>query len=160
MAEKEAKQSLCDRSKVGAVLAHPMGNFYKARNIVEEGHSTQTCKNFCPRGRRSYIELPQDAPFTGLGACTATHAEMQAVKLAKESFLEVYDGLALRLGEDIVLIPESADADWRVVFEGFWMISTREPCPECRSVIDALGIIPIWTHSRFVTRKWRFNRGV
>lgn len=144
-AEEAAQNSRCDRSKVGAVLVHPKETKeYVAWNAVEDGHGSQSCKQFCPRGTKSYDELPSEAKFEGEGSCTASHAEMQVIGRAKEGYLitqmqaDKSTDVALEVGEGF--------------FNGWWMFVTLKPCTGCRAEIDRLGIKVLWTRSRFETK--------
>lgn len=98
--------STCVRRKVGAVLLDTEGA------LVGFGYNLETedrkCAIQCPRALRSYEEVPADSPYrSGAGACISRHAERRAMDCVK--------------GEDL---------------RGFTMVSTCEPCHECREALD------------------------
>lgn len=133
MAAEKAEESRCDRSKVGAALVEPRGMFvHVACNQVSPGHGHFTCKDFCPRGAKSYDELPTGSePFDD---CNSLHAEFAAVNLAmdrwRKSGPDETAAEALRTGEEAL----------REFFDGWWMFSTKEPCEACKLYLQGLGI--------------------
>jgi deoxycytidylate deaminase len=123
--------SRCLRKKVGAVLYDPEGKFLAyGANINPPG---QPCdEGFCPRGQRSYADQPVNAPYAD---CTAWHAEMVALLLAKE-----------RLGggppQDV--IHSIAQEGVLVQLRGGTMVVTHEPCHECMPRLRVLRLNIYW----------------
>lgn len=72
-------RSSCLRDQVGAVLVVNNFETYVGYNGPESGWPN--CEDGgCPRGQKTAEELPHGALFDGPGACTAVHAEMNAVR--------------------------------------------------------------------------------
>jgi deoxycytidylate deaminase len=133
MAAEEAEMSKCDRSKVGAALVEPGGKFvHIACNQVPPGHGSRTCRYFCPRGAKSYDELPSGSE--PMDDCNSLHAEFAVVNLAMDR--------ARQFGPD-ELPAEALRTDkeaLREFFDGHWLFSTKEPCEACKMYIQGLGI--------------------
>ena len=65
---------------MGAVVVVDNQETYVGYNGPESGE-INCDKGGCPRGRKSFNELPSGAPFNSLaGLCTAVHAEMNALR--------------------------------------------------------------------------------
>lgn len=100
------QQSNCVRRQVGAVLQDTTGR------IVAYGYNhvagVSSCKDVCPRARRSYEEVPAFADYShGDGRCDAVHAE-------RDAFNKV--GL--------------------VDTEGWTLTISCPPCPQCAALIE------------------------
>lgn len=135
MAQDKARESRCDRSKVGAVLILQNGRKFLACNEVSPGHGIHTCKDFCPRGAKSYAELPAGGePYDD---CNALHAEFAVIANAMES---------LRQG-DVEDAMATHDEALLKFFAGSWIFSTKEPCDACKMYLQRLGIRYQWATS-------------
>lgn len=79
MAAAVAKRSSCIRSQVGAVIVHD--NFWTYVGYNGPSRGKVNCDDGgCPRGRKSFEELPSGSGFDGyVGFCTAVHAEINAL---------------------------------------------------------------------------------
>lgn len=106
VAQAVAQRSSCIRSQVGAVIVVDNQETYVGYNGPESGE-TNCDKGGCPRGQKSFDELPSGAAFNSLaGLCTAVHAEMNALRKYLKAHPEGVTG-------EVVLF------------------STREPCQGC-----------------------------
>lgn len=127
--------SRCLRKKVGAVLFDKEGKFLAyGANINPPGAPCD--EGFCPRGQKSFAEQPANAPYDD---CTAWHAEMVAVLLAKER-------LAGGPPEDVV--HSLAQIGVLVQLKGGVIIVTHEPCHECMPRLKALELNIYWPDGR------------
>jgi deoxycytidylate deaminase len=138
MAAEKAEESKCNRSKVGVALVGPGGKFiHVACNEVAPGHGNHTCKDFCPRGAKSYDELPTGSePFSD---CNSLHAEFVAINLVLRttSNLDADEAFDLMAdGNDV----EDSEGALREFFKGWWMFGTKEPCDACKMYLQGLGI--------------------
>lgn len=132
MAAEKAEDSKCDRSKVGAALVEPDGKMvYVECNEVAPGHGDHTCKDFCPRGAKSYDELPTGTE--PMDDCNSLHAEFAVIHAAMKAASLDHDETAseaLRTNKEAL----------RAFFGGWWMFSTKEPCDACKMYLQGLGI--------------------
>lgn len=124
MAAEKANESKCDRGAVGAALVGPGGKLiHVACNEVSPGHGDHTCKDFCPRGAKTFDEQPSYAPYDD---CNALHAEFSVVQAAL-------------IQEKLDYSPEN-ERDILEFFRGYWMFITREPCDACKMYLQGLRI--------------------
>lgn len=123
--------SRCLRKKAGVVLYDNEGRFLAyGANINPPGKPCD--EGFCPRGQKSYAELPSDSPFSD---CTAWHAEMVAILVA----------MGKCLGGD----QDGTASVWeRALLKGGVMVVTHEPCHECMPRLKVLGLNVYWPEGR------------
>ncbi|QKY78613.1 deoxycytidylate deaminase [Streptomyces phage Dryad] len=108
-----AERSSCVRSQVGAVVVLDNQETFIGYNGPESGEVN--CNNGgCPRGLKSFEELPSGHVFRGEGYCTAVHAEINALR----KYLRAH--------------PEGVTSK-AVLF------TTREPCHKCWTELLAAG---------------------
>ncbi|WDS51750.1 deoxycytidylate deaminase [Streptomyces phage Triumph] len=114
LAEVVATRADCTRAQVGAVILS------KKHRVIGQGYNgalpgVPGCltAGACPRGRKSYAELAANSDYAD---CIATHAEENAIRDALDKGI---DASELRKATLYV---------------------TREPCPACKTLIDAVGI--------------------
>lgn len=67
----------------------------------------------CPRGLKSFDEVPHAAPFEGAGACNAIHAEMNALLKFQHQNQGAHRSVL------------------RMMMEHSVLYTTREPCEHC-----------------------------
>ena len=115
LALQESGASNCVRRRVGAVLLDPHG-VAKAFGSNRVATSLPDCSYVCPRSGKSYEEVPGRTSYTAAGAeCYSVHAEVNALR----------------------------DLHGRIL-NGWWMVTTYEPCPDCADLLESLGITAIW----------------
>lgn len=113
VAQAVAGRSSCVRAQVGAVVVVDNQLTYVGYNGPESGE-TNCDQGGCPRGQKSFEELPSGAAFNGReGFCTAVHAEINAL----QKYLRVH-----------------IDVTSRAV-----LYTTREPCHQCWTQLLAAG---------------------
>lgn len=119
--------SRCVRRKVGAVLFDREGRFLSyGANITPP---QQPCdEGFCPRGLKSMEEVPAYAPYVD---CTATHAEVVAVKLAAEKMLPA-GVTAMRM----LYVSEK--------LSGGTLVVTDKPCDQCTAYLTPFLLNIYW----------------
>lgn len=129
--------SRCRRKKVGAVLFDREGKFVAYGANINP--PKQPCdEGFCPRGQKSYGEVPADAPY---GDCTAWHAEMVALLLARER---------MGGGPPQDAVHSVTQIDVLVQLEGGVMVVTHEPCHECMPRLRGLNLNVYWPGGRMI----------
>ena len=107
-----AKRSSCGRSLVGAVLVLMNVDSYVGYNGPRKGE-LNCDQGGCPRGLKSFEELPSASSFDGVGRCTAVHAEMNALLRFQHSNQTTHVSVRrLMLSHSVLYI-------------------TREPCEDC-----------------------------
>lgn len=107
-----AKRSSCSRSKVGAVLVFMNSETFVGYN-GPPSNMLNCDQGGCPRGRKSFEELPHAAPFSGVGSCNAVHAEMNALIRFQHSHQSTHRSVL------------------RLMLEHSVLYTTREPCERC-----------------------------
>lgn len=107
-----AKRSSCRRSKVGAVLVFMNEDTYVGYNGPRKGE-LNCDQGGCPRGLKSFEELPSASSFSGEGKCTAVHAEMNALLKFQHSHQTVHAQVR------------------RLILSHSVLYTTREPCEDC-----------------------------
>jgi deoxycytidylate deaminase len=123
--------SRCLRKKVGAVLYDNEGKFLAyGANINPPGKPCD--EGFCPRGRLSYAERAANTPYDN---CTAWHAEMVALLIARERV----GGVIKKFAGQII--------NNEALEEGV-IVVTHEPCHECMPRLKALRINVYWPEGR------------
>jgi deoxycytidylate deaminase len=123
--------SRCVRRKVGAVLFDREGKFLSYGANINPPQ--QPCdEGFCPRGLKSMEEVPAYAPYVD---CTATHAEVVAVRLARE-----------RLGASGWL----ADRPFGVLTGGT-LVVTDKPCDQCAAYLTPFHLNIYWPEGRVLS---------
>lgn len=103
----------CTRRQVGAVILD------SGHRVVSTGYNGYprgkpgcASAGACPRGRKTYAEIPKDSAYVGTAApCDALHAEENAVLHAHRSL------------------------------EGCWIYVTHKPCPNCERLLRGTGLI-------------------
>lgn len=111
VARAVAKRSSCSRSKVGAVLVFLNEGTYVGYNGPKPG-ALNCDQGGCPRGLKSFEELPTAAPFRGLGRCNAVHAEVNALLRFHHAHQVSASVARLMLSHSVLYV-------------------TREPCEGC-----------------------------
>lgn len=108
-----ASRADCTRRKVGAVILGPDHRVLSTGyNGYPPGQPGCLTDGACPRGRRTYDEIPASSPYVEVAeACQALHAEENAV-------LHLPSGA--RLGATVYV--------------------TDEPCPNCQRFLAGAGI--------------------
>lgn len=85
LAKEVSRRSTCARRRVGAVLIYPSGGYAIGFNWERNG---QRCdEGGCPRGRKTYEEQPEGAPYDD---CVAQHAEAMALSFSLPSDVSGY----------------------------------------------------------------------
>lgn len=104
----------CTRRQVGAVVVDRDGRHLgQGYNGAAPGKPGCLTEGACPRGRLSNSDVPPGSSYdTGLGSCSAVHAEVNAI----------------------------LDAGGRRACIGATLYITDEPCDGCARIIDAAGI--------------------
>lgn len=119
--------SRCLRKRVGAILFSNEGKFLAyGANINPPGKPCD--EGHCPRGQKSYAERAVDSPYDD---CTAWHAEMVALLVARER-------LAIRLGEGHHEITNGT------------LVVTHEPCHECMPRLQVLPLNVYWPEGKWL----------
>lgn len=114
MARAVAPRSSCIRSQVGAVIVRDNMWTFVGYNGPSKG-KPNCDKGGCPRGRKSFEELPSGAAFDmDEGFCTAVHAEINALS----KFLAVMS-----------------------VTPSTMLYTTREPCAGCWQKLLSAGFL-------------------
>lgn len=109
-----ANRSSCVRSQVGAVIVVDNRDTYVGYNGPESG-AVNCDEGGCPRGKKTFDELPSGAAFNGrAGFCTAVHAEINALRKYMA---------ASRVGVTSKAV----------------LFTTREPCHQCWTQLLAAG---------------------
>src|SRR5688572_26285911 len=127
--------SRCLRKRVGAVVFDIEGRFLSyGANINPPGKPCD--EGFCPRGQRSYTEQAADTPYDD---CTAWHAEMVALLLARERVGPPYHRFAGKIINNEAL-------------RGGVIVVTHEPCHECMPRLKVLELNIYWPEGRVLVR--------
>lgn len=115
LADDVSKGANCVRRQVGAVLLDPHGLVKSVGfNTIATIHSD--CSFVCPRASKSYDEVPTRANYRAPGQeCYSSHAEVEALKGQH--------------GHSV---------------QGWWILVTNQPCPECQHLLDSVGVVAIW----------------
>jgi dCMP deaminase len=121
-AKRQAAQSKCVRSQVGAVLVDRFGT------IMGTGHNyvpgfDGPCNEVCPRAKRNpeSVQSGQTSYTDPETYCPAVHAEKAAMlSVLRADHIAVHD------------------------FHGWRMYITRKPCYRCNPYLNAFGIEMIW----------------
>ena len=77
VARAVAPRSSCIRSQVGAVIVWRNEQIFVGYNGPKSGHPNCDIGG-CPRGLKTFEEMPSGSPFDGPVACTAIHSEINA----------------------------------------------------------------------------------
>lgn len=113
IAREVGTRAECVRSKVGAVLVRDKRIVATGYNGVAAGQPS-CLDGICPR---AINDVPHGTPYSGLGVCIATHAEINAI----------------------------SDADARgIVVEGCNLYLTKQPCTACLAVIFERKLLVVW----------------
>jgi len=122
VAKAVSERSSCSRSQVGAVLVFLNEDTYVGYNGPKTG-DINCDKGGCPRGLKSFEELPSAAPFsTDEGRCSAVHAEVNALLRFQHANQRVHRSVI------------------RMILSHSVLYVTREPCEECWQVIRRCGM--------------------
>ena len=103
----------CTRRQVGAVILDSDHRVVATGyNGYPSGKPGCASAGACPRGRKTYDEIPKDSAYVGTAApCDALHAEENAVLHAHRSL------------------------------EGCWIYVTHKPCPNCERLLRGTTIL-------------------
>lgn len=112
VARAVAPRSSCSRSQVGAVLVWRNEQIFVGYNGPKSGQPNCDTGG-CPRGLKTFDEMPSGSPFDGPVICTAIHAEINAWIKFKIFMLALNKHDMNDVAEDCVLY------------------STRKPCEMC-----------------------------
>ena len=111
-----ARRGRCLRTQTGAVLLSH--GYLISVGWNQSADPDKDCLNGdCPRGQMSYDEVQEFSDYTTPGSpgfCIAEHAEMMALRKA-------------------LVTEEKASFD---VMDDIVVYCTREPCPDCRKVLN------------------------
>ena len=113
IAQAVSSRGECVRAQVGAVLVRDKRIISTGYNGVAAGDPS-CLDGICPRAQN---DVPKGVPYSGDGACIATHAEDNAIHDAMRRGLPAF-------GARIYL--------------------TKEPCEKCQSLLDAIEITAVW----------------
>lgn len=109
-----SKRADCTRRQVGAVIVDSEHRIVSTGyNGAPSGDPGCLTDGACPRGQKSYAEVPA---FSSYSNCIAKHAEQNAIEYA-------WDELNDRFCEG-----------------EFTVYITCEPCPDCRALIDEMAL--------------------
>jgi dCMP deaminase len=112
VAQAVATRSSCSRDQVGAVLVVDNYWTFVGYNGPKSGE-TNCDDGGCPRGLLTTEQLPHGARFDGAGACSAVHAEVNAMLKFQHHYWTMDPSV------------------FRMVLQGCVMYTTREPCERC-----------------------------
>lgn len=124
--------SRCVRRKVGALLFDAGGHFLSyGANINPPGMPCN--QGFCPRGKKSFDEVPA---YSSYFDCTATHAEVTAVRLALGRLVP------------LVYVNTVRREYGRLRLRGGTLVVTDEPCDQCTAYLAPYRLNVYWPGGR------------